>query len=306
MSIVTKGLRSSTLKVVTDAMNKLYPLKYADNSWDNTGLLVDSSIPDVENNNVGTKEANILLTIDLTEAVAQEAIDKKCNVIIAYHPFLFRKFNRISPTDNSQHRTLMKLIRNNISIYSPHTSVDAANGGVNDWLVEGISAGSKILKTEVIIPDKSGIEGVGMGRTVQFENSITLTEFIKRAKNSLNLQYIQCATRNKLFDEVKIKKIALCAGSGISVFNSYKNDDIDLYYTGEMSHHEMLSIVESHGKTVILGGHCNTERGFLANKMCAALKETIGAEIDKNDGKTNLEKFAVFVSECDCSPFITV
>lgn len=251
-------------------MNKLYPLKYADKSWDNTGLLIDSSVEDGDPSS--SDKATILLTIDLTESVAREAIENRCNVIIAYHPFLFRKFNRIEPTKNSQQRTLMKLIQHNISVYSPHTSVDAAKGGVNDWLVEGVSRGSTILKTEVIVPDKSGAEGYGMGRIVEFEEPVALEQVVQRIKKSLGIQHFQLTTRNDVH-ETTVKRIALCAGSGSGVFTEIQSD-VDLYYTGELSHHELLAYSES-DKTTITCGHTNTERGFLGACMLPSLQKEL-------------------------------
>ena len=63
-------LSRPSLKQVTSLLNKLYPLKYADNSWDNTGLLIDASVA------TSNEKPRLLLAIDLTEAVAQEAIDQ--------------------------------------------------------------------------------------------------------------------------------------------------------------------------------------------------------------------------------------
>jgi dinuclear metal center YbgI/SA1388 family protein len=284
------GLRSATLKNVTEAMNKLYPLKYADNTWDNTGLLVDASIHDtttISTINIDEK-ANILLTIDLTEDVAQEAIEKECNIIISYHPFLFRKFNKITPFNNSQHRTLLKLIQNQISVYSPHTAVDAAINGVNDWLLDGISNGSYIIKKEVIIPDKSNINGVGMGRIVEFDTPEPLLVIVQRVKTALGIPFVQLATKDKY---KTVRRIAICAGSGSSVFSSI-TEPVDLYYTGELSHHEQLAFVESN-KSVIICGHCNTERGFLKGSMLNALQSQLPNSI-------------ISVSTNDKSPFTTL
>lgn len=277
------ALEKTALKTVCDVMNKLYPLKYADNSWDNTGLLLDLGKP------IGKPTAKILLTIDLTEAVAEEAILKKCNIIIAYHPFLFRKFNKIIPEENTQQRSLIKLIENSISVYSPHTAVDAANGGVNDWLVKCVSNGSDIIKTNVIIPDKEN-NNVGMGRVVEFEKPIRIEEAIERIKKSLSLEYVQLCL-SKQNSQKLVKNVALCAGSGSSVFS--KANGIDLYVTGEMSHHDMLSVA-GNGSHLIVCGHCNTERGFL-QEMAARLRQ-----------QPVLAGASIVLSETDCSPFTTV
>ena len=290
-----RALESRVLQTVTRAMDKLYPLKHAENSWDNTGLLVDSSVPD-QAEAAAAAAPKILLTVDLTEAVADEAIRQRCNVVIAYHPFLFRKFNRITPADNSQQRSLVKLIRNNVSVYSPHTAVDAASGGVNDWLADGISAGSVETSRQVIIPDKDNAPGVGMGRIVELEQAIPLAEAVARIKASLHVEHVQVAVRAGV-DVATVRKVAICAGSGSGVFQAIdpaEHASIDLFYTGELSHHELLALSER-DKSVVLCGHCNTERGFLQT-----LRTRLTAELEP------VADTEVAVSDCDTSPFVTL
>lgn len=289
-------LSQVALKQITEILNKLYPLKYADKSWDNTGLLLDVS-------NGNNDEANILLTIDLTEAVAEEAIKKKCNLIVAYHPFLFRKFNKILPNENSQQRSLIKLIQHQISVYAPHTAVDASVGGVNDWLIDGISKGSEVKERKVIIPDPSGDEGVGMGRIVEFENYISLGEAIKRTKEHLGVDYLQVACRGEVAD-FRVKKVAVCAGSGSGVFSQVREEeDVDLYLTGELSHHELLALRER-DRAVVVAGHCNSERGFLA-VFAEALRHAAGSR-GSPGGLEAVAAVAVQRSAADESPFAVV
>ncbi len=104
---------------------------YLANDWDNVGLLVGS--PD-------WPADNILLTIDLTEAVLQEAISMKVDAIVSYHPPIFHPLKSVS-NSTFKERVVLDAITNKIAIYSPHTSLDVAKGGVNDWIVEGIGKG---------------------------------------------------------------------------------------------------------------------------------------------------------------------
>lgn len=101
------------------------------NDWDNIGLLVGS---------VDWNASNILLTIDLTEAVLIEAIDNKINAIVSYHPPIFHPLKSV--TDRTfKERVVLEAITNHIAIYSPHTSLDVATGGINDWIAECVGAG---------------------------------------------------------------------------------------------------------------------------------------------------------------------
>lgn len=270
-----------SIKRAVNAIQKLYPKKLADSSWDNTGLLVEASNSDIELKS----PVKILLTIDLTQSVVEEAISSKSNLIMAYHPFIFRGLKSIGTSDPQQ-RSLLKLIKNDISVYSPHTAVDSAKGGVNDFLAEGVSKGSKVIE-KVPIEAHETEQDCGMGRIVTLESPITIEEAVTRIKLSLGLKYLSVALANGNDKYHKIKTIAICAGSGGSVF---KGVQADLYYTGELSHHEALYLKES-GSSVITCNHSNTERAFLT-----VFKSQLAQELQHSE---------ILISESDKDPFDT-
>lgn len=262
-------------QAVRKAIEKLYPKEYADSSWDNTGLLVDCS------ELAEQRAPSVLLTVDLTSSVAHEAIANGNNVIVAYHPFIFRGLKSITPQDPQQ-RSLLKLVSNHISVYSPHTAVDAARGGVNDWLAMGITDnGANIGESKPISVKGSEPEGVGMGRKVLLKEPLTLSDLVGKVKALLDLDTIQVVRPDT---DVLIESIALCAGSGGSVFQGV---DADVYFTGELGHHEMLHIRES-GKCALVCGHSNTERGYLA-VMKELLEKELGPEAEITIAKTDVD-----------------
>lgn len=250
-------------------VQKLYPIKLADKSWDNTGLLVDSSSEFDDSDS-----CKILLTIDLTQNVADEAIAKKSNMIIAYHPFIFRGLKSITNEDPQQ-KSLLKLIQNRISVYSPHTAVDSAKGGVNDFLADGIAKNLNVKSRLVIQPDAEE-EGCGMGRLIELQEPASLSHLVENVKQSQSLKHVQVGVGRNLARDHPVKTIAICAGSGGSVFRGVK---ADLYYTGELSHHEALYFTES-GSSLIACNHSNTERAFLKVLKEQLQKEIPEAEID--------------------------
>lgn len=257
-------------------VQKFYPTKLADKTWDNTGLLVDASSEHI------SQTLKILLTIDLTQSVADEAIKSKANFILAYHPFIFRGLKSITPQDPQQ-KSLIKLIQNKISVYCPHTAVDSAKGGVNDFLADGIVGELKELSRETIQPDATE-DGCGMGRLVQLKEPTTLKKLVENSKISLNLNHVQVA---KGSNSENIKSIAICAGSGGGVF---KGINADLFYTGELSHHEALYLKEI-GSSIIACSHSNTERAFL--------------KVIKQQLQTELPNTNIIISETDKDPYET-
>ncbi len=114
-------------------MHTIAPLDYAED-WDKVGLLVGDSARSLA--------GPVLLTIDLSEAVMNEAIRLKAGAIIAYHPPIFEPLSRITDATPRQ-RVILRALEHHVAIYSPHTALDAISGGVTDWLCEGLSGSTK-------------------------------------------------------------------------------------------------------------------------------------------------------------------
>ena len=102
--------------------------------WDNVGLLVEPCSHMVR---------KIIITNDLTQDVLEESIQSSADMILSYHPPIFRPLGRLTQR-NWKERIIVKAIENRIAIYSPHTSFDSVKGGVNDWLISCFGPG-KIL-----------------------------------------------------------------------------------------------------------------------------------------------------------------
>ncbi|XP_038171376.1 NIF3-like protein 1 isoform X2 [Arvicola amphibius] len=129
------------LKALLSSLNDFASLSFAE-SWDNVGLLVEPSPP----HTVRT----LFLTNDLTEAVMDEALQKKADLILSYHPPIFRAVKRLT-WKTWKERLVIRALENRVAIYSPHTAYDAAPQGVNTWLAKGLGACS----TRPIHPSKA-------------------------------------------------------------------------------------------------------------------------------------------------------
>ncbi|XP_026170630.1 NIF3-like protein 1 [Mastacembelus armatus] len=134
----TSGLME--LKEVLQVLEQLAPLSLAE-SWDNVGLLVEPS----KSRPIKT----ILLTNDLTDAVMEEAETMDCDLIISYHPPLFRPIKRLVQKDWKQ-RLAIRAVEAGIALFSPHTSWDSVKGGVNDWLIGGLGRGQVSILSQAL------------------------------------------------------------------------------------------------------------------------------------------------------------
>lgn len=109
--------------VIINAMEELAPARLTQN-WDNTGLLLGDP---------GQHVSKVLVALDITPEVVEEAIIRRAELIITHHPVIFQPVRNLRK-DKPIGQMLFKLIQNNISVYSAHTNLDMARGGVNDTL----------------------------------------------------------------------------------------------------------------------------------------------------------------------------
>tara|TARA_R110001592_G_scaffold113924_1_gene313269 strand:- start:1651 stop:2745 length:1095 start_codon:yes stop_codon:yes gene_type:complete len=133
------------IKEVVQIIEEVAPLSYQE-SYDNSGLLIGSYADEV---------SGVLICLDSTEEIVDEAIANNCNLIIAHHPILFSGIKKING-NNYIEKTLLKAIKNNVAIYAVHTNLDNAYNGVNYKIAEKI--GLKNCKT--LSPQKGKLKKV--------------------------------------------------------------------------------------------------------------------------------------------------
>lgn len=128
------------LMTILSQLKNYAPLHLADHSWDNVGVLVE---PTNDNPLIET----ILFTNDLTEPVLEEAIERQAKLIISYHPPIFSSLKRLTQ-NNWKERIILKCIRNGITVYSPHTSWDAVENGINQWLISAFGKSKSLFQLD--------------------------------------------------------------------------------------------------------------------------------------------------------------
>jgi dinuclear metal center YbgI/SA1388 family protein len=121
---------SMQLSEVVAGLREVSPEELAE-PWDKVGL------------QLGRRDQRVkrgLLCIDLTETVVAEAVAGKCQLIVAYHPPIFRPLERVTGDGPWTERRIAAALRAGLAVYSPHTALDAVRGGTNDWLCDGLGA----------------------------------------------------------------------------------------------------------------------------------------------------------------------
>lgn len=233
---------SLKVKDISKLIEDFAPLRLKE-SYDNVGLMVGDR---------NTVVSSILIALDCTEEVIEEAEKLKCNLIITHHPLLFRKPSSIT-SDTLIGRKVIRLIKNNINLYSAHTNLDSAGGGMND----SIACILGYENTTVIEPSENDANQsykAGIGRMAILEEEITLLELCDKVKKALQTTHIRYSGDDKM----KIRKLAIINGSGQDYFYAAVQKGADCIITGDTTYHYVSDYSEDK-VGIIDAGHFSTE-----------------------------------------------
>lgn len=125
------------IKEITAAIEAAAPISYQE-AYDNSGLLVGNPSDEV---------SSVLLTLDVTEEVVDEAIEKGCGLIVAHHPIIFSGLKKLNGK-NYVERTVIKAIKNDVAIYAAHTNLDNVKNGVNFKIAERLG----LQNSRILVP----------------------------------------------------------------------------------------------------------------------------------------------------------
>ncbi|MCC6215582.1 MAG: Nif3-like dinuclear metal center hexameric protein [Polyangiaceae bacterium] len=249
------------LAAAVERLEAAIPLGLAE-SWDNVGLLVEPLEP--------RPVSTVVLTIDLTEAVLEEAASAGAELIVAYHPLIFAKLTRVTRRTAIE-RVVQAALAHRIAVWSPHTALDALPGGVNDWLADGLGEGER----EPLAP-LAGRPEAGQGRRLTLAAPAPVGELADRLAAHLGVAELRVAAAARHTAGEPVSRIALCAGAGGGVLE--RVGGVDLVVSGELRHHDVLARVAD-GTSVFVCDHTGSERGYLPRLAARVAAELPGARV---------------------------
>lgn len=214
--------------------------KYLKEEYDNVGLMVGDKEKKVE---------KVLLALDCTNEVINEAVNLNVDLIITHHPLLFKKPKSIIKGDLVGDKVIT-LIKEDIALYSCHTNLDSTKGGINETLVKMLGFHSdKIMEPN----ETNNSKDCGIGRIVKLENEISFSDIIELVKRNLGIKNMRIVKGAE-----KIKTLAVINGSGQDFFYEAKSLGADCIITGDTTYH-FASDFKEMGISIIDAGHFNTE-----------------------------------------------
>lgn len=208
------------IRQIIGALESVAPLALQD-GYDNAGLQIGLT-EDAE-------ASGVLLCLDVTEAVIDEAIGKGCNMIVSHHPLLFRPLKSISGKDYIE-RCVIKAIKNDITLYAAHTNLDSAPGGVNTE----IAARLGLQNTEWLNP-KAGFDA-GEGLIGTLPSAMAKDDFLTLVKQTFGVE----ALRYNNWTGTSVQKVALCGGAGAFLTGNAIAKGADAFLTGEIGYHRFF------------------------------------------------------------------
>lgn len=247
---------------LTQLINKTFPPATA-MPEDRIGIQIESDKEEVK---------NLLISFEINDETIDEAINSKMDCIVVFHPLIFMPLKTIRQSDRVG-RLVSKLIKNDISLISVHTTFDAFSNGTNKILADLF--GLNIISN--LVPD-ANFEGFGMGIIGEYENEIHYKMLIEKVHKS-------CLSPIK-FTEGKsefIKTVAIVGGSGSSFLGNVLEKNVDAFITADVSYHTFHAVK---GKLWLIDpGHYEMEQ-FVGKGIAETLLKFLPNDISLNISKS--------------------
>ncbi|GMQ56367.1 Nif3-like dinuclear metal center hexameric protein [Vallitalea sediminicola] len=258
---------------IINKLEELAPPKLAE-SWDNVGLLVGDSNQAID---------KVLISLDATKDVVDEAINNKVDMIITHHPIIFKGVKHVN-TSTVIGRKLIKLIKNDICVYSAHTNLDSASEGLSVLLADKLQLNdSDILESN---NNFDVLDLCGTGR-IGYLEEMTLEELSYYVKEMLNIKSVRVIGSL----DKKIKKVAVSPGSSMEFADTAYKNGADVYITGDIKYHDAVEYKEK-GMALIDAGHFGTENIVLP-MFTQYIRQCFGDHLEIITSKINKDPFII-------------
>lgn len=234
---------------VIGILNELAPEQIAC-SWDNVGLLAGRNDKEIQ---------EILLCLDVTDAVVEQAVTEGADMIVSHHPLLFRPLKRIN-NESMTGRRLLQLIQGDVACYAMHTSFDCAEKGMAYAAANLLQLQNQQILDEVFSYENAegGCAQGGIGRIGELPKPVTVKELLDTVKRVFQTGALLVYGADL---QKQVSRVAISPGSGKDQVEAALHAQAQVLLTGDISHHIGLDAKEQ-GLILVDAGHYNLEHIF--------------------------------------------
>ncbi len=213
-----------TNRDIINAITDFAPLSYQE-SWDNSGVQVGC---------VDDECSGVMLCVDVTETVVDEAIARRCSLIVSHHPLLFRGLKSITGA-TAVERCAIKAIRHGLTIFSAHTCLDSTRGGISHTMAKMLGA-----TVERVLEPQADPE-IGLGVVATLPQPMAAADFAALVRRTFNSP----VCRTTPMPEHSISRIALCGGSGGEFIPAAIKAGAQAYINSDTRYHDFVDYADS-------------------------------------------------------------
>ncbi len=212
-------------------------------SWDNSGLLVGDPAGEVR---------RVLVALDITDQVIQEAAERDTQLIVSHHPLIFNPVRHVTlAPEDLVGRKLWSMARLGLAAICCHTNLDAVEGGVNSALAEALGL-EQVSLLEISGTDDGG-RPAGIGRVGLLPETLTTGALLERVQSALRPNGLRYVDGGR-----PIRRVAVGGGACGSMLEAVRAAGCDAFVTSDLKYNHFLDAGEL-GLTLIDAGHFPTE-----------------------------------------------
>ena len=267
---------TATVSHIIRALEDLAPSRLAE-EWDNVGLQLGHPAWPV---------GRILVALDPTPGVVEEAIRDGVNLIVTHHPLIFRPLRKLDLATVSG-ALMQRLIEHRVAVVTAHTNLDSVQGGINDILTEILG----LSNISVLQPAATDEPHCGLGRVGELAQPVPLGTLAADIKQGMGLSQIRYAGD----PQQRVARVAVCSGSGSSLLEVFLASPAEVFVTGDVRYHDARDI-EAHRRGIIDIGHFESERIIVQH-----LAERLSAWLAAEGLRASVER-----AESEATPFKSV
>jgi dinuclear metal center YbgI/SA1388 family protein len=214
-------LGGAVMKVrdILAAIDSFAPFRQAE-EWDNVGLMIGDPEWDVR---------RLGLSLDPLPEALEEAVRAGCQALLSHHPLFFKPLRSVD-LSTSEGRMIRAAVKADVAVIAAHTNWDGAENGVNRTLAKKLG----LRSVSPLVPSETGAGGLGAAGDLSAAEPVReLLDRMKRAWNMTRIDYYGNP-------DCSILRVALCGGSGGSLWPAALAAKADLYVTADMKYHDLI------------------------------------------------------------------